>query len=74
LTLFKAYLLVASVVLVVIAVFAGAIYEWGTGLARRWGWSRIVRIRDRMKYWALPFSRMLLLLVAIGCLIAALYL
>jgi hypothetical protein len=70
--LFKAYLLAVCVVLVVITAYADVIYEWGTGLASRWGWIRIVRIRNRTKPWALPFSRILLILIAIGCLISAL--
>jgi hypothetical protein len=58
------------VTLVLMAIFCNAIYDWGTACARSWGWDRIVRIREGNRYWALPFSRILLILLAIACLIA----
>ena len=65
------YFLALAVICIAIAIYCNAIYDWGTVCARRWGWTRIVSIRERMKYWALPFSRALMILLAIGCLTAA---
>jgi len=73
-TLLRVCLLASGAVLIVIAIFCNAIYDWGTDFARRWGWTRIVRIRERNKHWALPFSQILLILLAGGCLIAVVFL
>ena len=67
----KVYFLALAIILIAIAIYSNALYDWGTACARRWGWTRIVDIRERMKYWALPFSRALMILIAVGCLIAA---
>ena len=69
--LVRVYFLALAIILVAIAIFCNAIYDWGTNCARRWGWTSIVRIRERMKYWALPFSRALMILLAVCCMIAA---
>ena len=73
-TLLRVCLLASAAVLIVIAIFCNAIYDWGTDCAQRWGWTRIVRIRERMKHWALPFSQALMIVLAVGCLIAAVFL
>jgi hypothetical protein len=70
LMLFKIILLANAGLFLVIAVFANAIYDWGTDCARNWGWDGIVDLRERMKYWALPFSQVLLILLGIGCIVA----
>ena len=72
--LLRVIFLVSAIALIVIAIFCNAIYDWGTACARRWGWDRIVKIRENMKYWALPFSQILLIFLSIGCLIAAIFL
>jgi len=72
--LLKIIFFASAGLLIVLAIFSHAIYDWGTYCARRWDWNRIVSIRERMKHWALPFSRILLILLAIGCLIAAIFL
>ena len=54
--------LAAAASLIVLNVFCDAVYEWGTHVVRRWGWTGVARLRDRMKPWALPFSRVLLVL------------
>lgn len=71
--LVKTILLLSAAALLVMAVFCNAIYDWGTACVRRWGWDRIVAIRDGQKYWALPFSKALLILLAAGSLIAAVF-
>ncbi len=68
--LLKIIFLSSAAALVVMAIFCNAIYDWGTACARSWGWDRIVRTRERMKHWALPFSQILLIILAISCLIA----
>jgi hypothetical protein len=65
------YFLVLAIICIAIAIFSNALYNWGTVCTRRWGWTRIARIRERMKHWALPFSRALMILLAVGCLVAA---
>jgi hypothetical protein len=67
----RVYFLALAIICIAIAIFSNALYDWGTVCARRWGWTRIVGIRERMKYWALPFSRALMILLAVGCLVAA---
>ena len=73
-TVLKIIFLASAAGLIVIALFCNRIYDWGTDCARRWGWNRIVRIRERMKHWALPFSQILLIILAGGCLIAVVFL
>jgi hypothetical protein len=58
------------VALVLMAIFCNAIYDWaqlahavGVGIA-------LSELREGNRYWALPFSRILLILLAIACLIA----
>ncbi len=68
--LLKIIFLASAAALIVIAIFSNAIYDWGTACAESWGWDRIVRFRERMKHWALPFSQILLILLAISCVIA----
>jgi hypothetical protein len=69
----KIIFLAVAFILVIMAVFCNAIYDWGTDCARRWGSDRIVEIRTRNKHWALPFSQILLVLLAIGCLFAVVF-
>jgi len=70
LMLLRIIFLTSAAVLIIIDIFCNVIYDWGTTCARNWGWNRIVRIRERNKHWALPFSQILLIVLAIGCLIA----
>ena len=70
----KIILLASAGALIVINIFCKALYDWGTDLARRWGWKRIVKIREGQKYWALPFSQMLLILLTGACLVAGFFL
>ena len=67
-------LIVSAVALIVMTIYCNAIYDWGTDCAHRWGWTRIVKFREKMKHWALPFSQLLLILLAGGCLLGALFL
>jgi hypothetical protein len=69
----KIIFLASAAALIVMAIFCSPIYDWGTACARSWGWNRMVGIRERMKYWALPFSQILLIFLAIGCLIAVIF-
>ena len=69
----KIIFLASAAALIVIVIFCNAIYDWGTACARSWGWNRIVRIRERNKHWAMPFSQILLILLAISCLIAVIF-
>ncbi len=71
--LLKIIFLASAAALIVMAIFCNVIYDWGTACVRSWGWDRTVRMRERMKYWALPFSRILLILLAISCLYAVFY-
>jgi len=71
--LLKIIFLSSAVALIVIAIFCNVIYDWGTACARSWGWDRIVKIRERNKHWALPFSKILLIFLAISCLIAVIF-
>ena len=69
----KIIFLLLAFALIIMAIFCNAIYDWGTDCVRSWGWNSVVRIRVRMKHWALPFSQILLVLLAIGCLIAVVF-
>lgn len=69
----KIVLLASAPALIVMAIFCNAIYDWGTACALSWGWNHIVRTQERMKHWALPFSQYLLIFLALGCLLAALF-
>jgi len=71
--LLKIIFLISAAILIVIARFCNAIYDWGTACAHKWHWRRIVQIRERMKYWALPFSKALLVLLAVAYLLAAIF-
>jgi len=69
----KIIFLASAFVLLIIAVYSRKIYDWGSTSARRWGWNKIVMIRESNKHWALPFSKVLLVILAIVCVISAFY-
>lgn len=71
--LLRIIFLTSGVALIVMVIFCNAIYDWGTVCVRSWGWNRIVRMRERNKHWALPFSQILLIVLATGCLIAGIF-
>ena len=55
----------------IVAVFAEPMYDWGTGIGRRLGHSRVVELRERYKPKVLPAARAGLITIAIISLIFA---
>jgi len=55
----------------IVAIFAEPMYNWGTGIGRRLGHSRVVELRERYKPKVLPAARAGLITIAIISLIFA---
>ena len=69
---FARYVLFGSGVLwVVVLLYAGPLYDFGTRLLRRLGWDRLADTRERMKARLMPVVRVCLAIMALGCLVAA---
>jgi UPF0716 family protein affecting phage T7 exclusion len=59
-----AFFVAVAALWTVVFVFAEALYDWGTSLARKLGHSRLADFRDRLKPTVLPPARIALLLMA----------